>query len=107
MLRWFESLIDVFAPLDGRRPPPAVVPFYLHYLRPVWPVLLDSLDALMAGKTVIVIRLSTIARMDRLVVMDQGRIVESGTHAALIAAGGLYARLWARQTGGFVQTGGG
>jgi ATP-binding cassette subfamily B multidrug efflux pump len=40
--------------------------------------------------------------MDRLVVMDQGRIVETGTHAELITAGGLYARLWARQTGGFV-----
>ncbi len=64
----------------------------------------DSLDELMGGKTVIAIahRLSTIARMDRLVVMDQGRIVETGTHAELIAAGGLYARLWARQTGGFV-----
>ncbi|MGV8959531.1 MAG: ABC transporter ATP-binding protein [Stenotrophomonas sp.] len=64
----------------------------------------DSLDELMAGKTVIAIahRLSTIARMDRLVVMDEGRIVETGSHAELIAAGGLYARLWARQTGGFV-----
>ncbi|MCC4605429.1 ABC transporter ATP-binding protein [Xanthomonas campestris] len=64
----------------------------------------DSLDALMGNKTVIAIahRLSTIARMDRLVVMDGGRIVETGTHAELIAHGGLYARLWARQTGGFV-----
>ena len=64
----------------------------------------DSLDELMAGKTVIAIahRLSTIARMDRLVVMDQGAIVETGTHAELVARGGLYARLWARQTGGFV-----
>jgi len=64
----------------------------------------DNLDELMEGKTVIAIahRLSTIARMDRLVVMDQGRIVETGTHAELVAAGGLYARLWARQTGGFV-----
>ncbi len=64
----------------------------------------ENLDELMAGKTVIAIahRLSTIARMDRLVVMDQGRIVETGTHAELVAAGGLYARLWARQTGGFV-----
>ncbi|MDC8745146.1 ABC transporter ATP-binding protein/permease [Xanthomonas campestris] len=64
----------------------------------------DSLDALMSDKTVIAIahRLSTIACMDRLVVMDGGRIVETGTHAELIAHGGLYARLWARQTGGFV-----
>jgi ATP-binding cassette subfamily B multidrug efflux pump len=67
----------------------------------------DNLDELMAGKTVIAIahRLSTIARMDRLVVMDQGRIVETGTHAELVASGGLYARLWARQTGGFVAAG--
>ena len=64
----------------------------------------DSLDTLMDRKTVIAIahRLSTIARMDRLVVMDEGRIVETGTHAELIAHEGLYARLWARQTGGFV-----
>lgn len=64
----------------------------------------DSLDRLMQGKTVIAIahRLSTIARMDRLVVMEQGRIVETGTHAQLLERGGLYARLWARQTGGFV-----
>ncbi|WP_237155327.1 ABC transporter ATP-binding protein [Oryzibacter oryziterrae] len=64
----------------------------------------ESLDDLMAGKTVIAVahRLSTIARMDRLIVMDQGRIVEEGTHAQLIGAGGLYARLWARQSGGFM-----
>ncbi|WP_242108600.1 ABC transporter ATP-binding protein [Luteimonas aquatica] len=64
----------------------------------------DSLDTLMEGKTVIAIahRLSTIARMDRLVVMDQGRIIETGTHAELVARDGLYARLWRRQTGGFV-----
>ncbi|HWA62917.1 MAG TPA: ABC transporter ATP-binding protein [Caulobacteraceae bacterium] len=64
----------------------------------------ESLAELMRGKTVIAIahRLSTIARMDRLVVLDAGRIVETGSHAQLVNAGGLYARLWARQTGGFL-----
>jgi len=64
----------------------------------------ESLDLLMQGKTVIAIahRLSTIARMDRLVVLDKGRIVETGTHAELVAREGLYERLWKRQTGGFV-----
>ncbi len=63
-----------------------------------------SLDLLMEGKTVVAIahRLSTIAAMDRLVVMDQGRIVEMGDHASLLAAGGIYARLWAHQSGGFL-----
>ena len=64
----------------------------------------DSLDELMQGKTVIAIahRLSTIAAMDRLVVMDQGRIVESGSHQELLQHNGLYARLWQRQSGGFL-----
>jgi ATP-binding cassette, subfamily B, multidrug efflux pump len=64
----------------------------------------EQLDELMAGKTVIAIahRLSTIVRMDRLVVLDQGRIVESGPHEELLAAGGLYAQLWKRQSGGFL-----
>jgi len=63
-----------------------------------------SLYKLMEGKTVVAIahRLSTIAAMDRLIVMDQGRIVEQGTHAELLAHGGLYARLWAHQSGGFL-----
>jgi ATP-binding cassette, subfamily B, multidrug efflux pump len=65
-----------------------------------------SLDTLMAGKTVIAIahRLSTIARMDRLVVVDRGRIVEQGTHAELLRAGGHYAELWRRQSGGFIDS---
>ena len=64
----------------------------------------ESLDKMMDGKTVIAIahRLSTIAALDRLIVMDAGRIVEQGTHAQLLAQGGLYARLWARQSGGFL-----
>lgn len=63
-----------------------------------------SLDGLMQGKTVLAIahRLSTIAMLDRLIVMDKGRIVEEGTHGELISAGGLYAELWSRQTGGFL-----
>lgn len=63
-----------------------------------------SLQELMEGKTVIAIahRLSTIAALDRLVVMDQGRIVEQGTHRELLAQGGLYASLWAHQSGGFL-----
>ena len=64
----------------------------------------ESLYQLMEGKTVIAIahRLSTIAAMDRLIVLDQGRIVEEGTHAQLIERSGLYARLWKHQSGGFL-----
>ena len=63
-----------------------------------------SLYKLMEGKTVVAIahRLSTIAAMDRLVVMDRGRIVEVGDHKSLLAAGGIYARLWSHQSGGFL-----
>jgi ABC-type multidrug transport system fused ATPase/permease subunit len=59
----------------------------------------------MRGKTVIAIahRLSTIAQLDRIVVLDRGRVVEQGPHAALLAQGGLYARFWARQSGGFLD----
>ncbi|WP_047197728.1 ABC transporter ATP-binding protein [Caldimonas brevitalea] len=64
----------------------------------------SSLYRLMEGKTVVAIahRLSTIAAMDRLIVLDQGRIVEQGDHRSLLAKGGLYARLWAHQSGGFL-----
>jgi ATP-binding cassette subfamily B multidrug efflux pump len=63
-----------------------------------------SLYRLMEGKTVVAIahRLSTIAAMDRLIVLDKGRIVEEGDHRSLLAGGGLYARLWAHQSGGFL-----
>ncbi len=64
----------------------------------------EQLHTLMQGKTVIAIahRLSTIAALDRLVVMDEGRVVESGTHEDLRVRGGIYAALWQRQSGGFL-----
>ena len=64
----------------------------------------EQFQNLMAGKTVIAIahRLSTIAAMDRLVIMDEGRIIEEGRHDELLRRGGLYADLWARQSGGFL-----
>ena len=64
----------------------------------------ESLDSLMDGKTVIAIahRLSTIAAMDRLIVMNEGHIVEEGTHQQLLQHGGIYAKLWAHQSGGFL-----
>ncbi|MEM9600637.1 MAG: ABC transporter ATP-binding protein [Pseudomonadota bacterium] len=66
----------------------------------------SSLFSLMEGKTVLSIahRLSTLSQLDRIVVVDEGRIIEQGTHRALIAQGGLYADLWARQSGGFIGT---
>ncbi|RVC27602.1 ABC transporter ATP-binding protein, partial [Mesorhizobium sp. M7A.F.Ca.CA.004.04.2.1] len=68
----------------------------------------ENLYKLMQGKTVIAIahRLSTIAAMDRLVVMDKGRVIEEGSHEELVARGGLYAQLWQRQSGGFLLEGG-
>ncbi len=65
----------------------------------------DQLLGLMEGKTVIAIahRLSTIARMDRLIVLEQGRIVEQGSHAELLKLNGHYAALWRHQSGGFLS----
>ena len=67
-------------------------------------VIQSSLYQLMEGKTVIAIahRLSTIAAMDRLIVLDEGKVVEEGTHKQLLKQKGLYASLWARQSGGFL-----
>lgn len=66
--------------------------------------ILETLYRVMRGKTVIAIahRLSTIARMDRIVVLDEGRIVEEGTHASLLEANGAYAGFWKHQSGGFL-----
>ena len=66
--------------------------------------ILDTLYKLMEGKTVIAIahRLSTIARMDRIVVLEEGHIVEEGTHASLLAVDGAYAAFWKHQSGGFL-----
>ena len=66
----------------------------------------DALENLMRGRTSIVVahRLSTVAALDRIVVLDEGRVVEDGTHAELSQAGGAYAALWSRQTGAFLET---
>ncbi|MDJ0995174.1 MAG: ABC transporter ATP-binding protein [Dinoroseobacter sp.] len=68
--------------------------------------ILETLYGVMEGKTVIAIahRLSTIAHMDRILVLDEGRVVEDGPHEALLAGGGIYAGFWARQSGGFIGT---
>jgi ATP-binding cassette subfamily B multidrug efflux pump len=64
----------------------------------------ESLSRLMKGKTVIAIahRLSTIAAMDRLIVLNEGRVVEEGSHQSLLNQKGIYAQLWTRQSGGFI-----
>ena len=66
----------------------------------------DALENLMQGRTSIVVahRLSTVAALDRIVVLADGEIVEDGTHAELAAAGGEYAALWSRQTGAFLDS---
>jgi ATP-binding cassette subfamily B multidrug efflux pump len=64
----------------------------------------DALLTLLAGRTAVVIahRLSTVKRMDELIIMEQGVVAERGPHAALLAQGGIYAALWAHQSGGFL-----
>ena len=66
----------------------------------------SALERVMEGKTVLAIahRLSTLIKMDKIVVMDQGKIVEVGSHESLVEAGGLYSRYWKRQSGGFIET---
>ncbi len=66
----------------------------------------QNLEKIMQGRTVIAIahRLSTLAKMDRILVLDQGRIIEDGTHTELLRLNGLYARLWSRQVKGFIGT---
>ena len=66
----------------------------------------DALENLMRGRTAIVVahRLSTVASLDRIVVLSHGAIVEDGTHEELVAAGGEYASLWSRQTGSFLAS---
>jgi ATP-binding cassette subfamily B protein len=65
----------------------------------------DALWKLMEGRTAIVVahRLSTIQKMDRIIVMDDGKVIEQGTHKELLALNGQYASLWARQSGGFIE----
>ena len=65
----------------------------------------DALEKLMRDKTVLVIahRLSTIAKMDRIIALDQGRVVEEGTHSELLKKSGIYNELWQHQAGGFLQ----
>tara|TARA_B100000767_G_scaffold227009_1_gene216822 strand:+ start:337 stop:2160 length:1824 start_codon:yes stop_codon:yes gene_type:complete len=66
----------------------------------------NALERVMQGKTVLAIahRLSTLSKMDRIIVMDQGRIVETGSHQTLLDQGGLYYQYWKRQSGGFIET---
>ena len=65
-----------------------------------------AFERVMEGKTVLAIahRLSTLSKMDKIIVMDQGRIVESGSHQSLLEKDGLYSRYWTRQSGGFIET---
>jgi len=101
MFRWFEGLVDPYvAYQESDTPPKRLFPFLRAYAEPFRRVFWVT-----GAASVIAIahRLSTLARMDRIVVLDAGRIVEEGTHDALLAQGGLYTRYWNRQSGGFIN----
>ena len=104
MFRFFEkALVPTVVP-DGVEPPPGLAAFYWHFARQAKPLFI-GLFAIGFVVAVIAIahRLSTIAQMDRLVVLDHGRIVEQGSHGELLRRDGHYAALWRRQSGGFID----
>jgi hypothetical protein len=88
-LTWLLSYIDAFKPADG--PPPRDMTQFFRW-------------SLNGSAGAVAHRLSTIAVMDRIVVMEAGRMVEDGSHQELLAQSGVYAGLWARQSGGFLPT---
>jgi len=103
VFNFFESRVRP-TELPPSAPPPGLIAFYWHFIRQTRALYAAMFVTGLEGKTVIAIahRLSTIARMDRLIVLEQGRIVEQGTHDELLRLGGHYALLWKHQSGGFL-----